>query len=166
MLLHDDSRHVGTIDLEEEQRKRSGDACVLCGCERLTFEPTVYYCNGACNGQRIRRNSYYFTGGRNQYHWCQQCFNELKDSEPLEMPDCTLWKKELAKKKNDDMHEEPWVECDSCQRWVHQICALFNGRKNKGMQACLSPRRPRVSCFFGSTHTPVSTRVYREVQSV
>jgi E1A/CREB-binding protein len=123
---------IASIDAEEEQRKSSGDVCVLCGCEKLLFEPTVYYCNGSCNGQRIRRNSYYYTGGRNQYHWCQQCFNELKDKEPLEFPDCTLWKKELQKKKNDEMHEEPWVECSQCNRWVHQICALFNGRMNKG----------------------------------
>ena len=126
---------MATIDLEEEQRKRTGDACVLCGCERLTFEPPSYYCNGAaCNGQRIRRNSYYFTGGRNQYHWCQQCYTELRDNDAQEFPEIVLYKKDLQKKKNDEMNEEPWVECDQCKRWVHQICALFNGRKNKGMQ--------------------------------
>jgi E1A/CREB-binding protein len=123
---------IASIEAEEEHRKSSGDVCVLCGCEKLLFEPTVYYCNGSCNGQRIRRNSYYYTGGRNQYHWCQQCFNELREKEPLEFADCTLWKKELQKKKNDEMHEEPWVECSQCNRWVHQICALFNGRMNKG----------------------------------
>jgi E1A/CREB-binding protein len=123
---------IANIDAEEELRKSSGDVCILCGCEKLLFEPTVYYCNGSCNGQRIRRNSYYYTGGRNQYHWCQQCYNELKEKDPLEFPDCTLWKRELQKKKNDEMHEEPWVECSQCNRWVHQICALFNGRMNKG----------------------------------
>jgi len=123
---------IASIEAEEEHRKSNGDVCVLCGCEKLLFEPTVYYCNGSCNGQRIRRNSYYYTGGRNQYHWCQQCFNELREKEPLEFADCTLWKKELQKKKNDEMHEEPWVECSQCNRWVHQICALFNGRMNKG----------------------------------
>jgi len=123
---------LASIEAEEEHRKSNGDVCVLCGCEKLLFEPTVYYCNGSCNGQRIRRNSYYYTGGRNQYHWCQQCFNELREKEPLEFADCTLWKKELQKKKNDEMHEEPWVECSQCNRWVHQICALFNGRMNKG----------------------------------
>jgi E1A/CREB-binding protein len=128
------SAMIASIDAEEEQRKSSGDVCVLCGCEKLLFEPTVYYCNGSCNGQRIRRNSYYYTGGRNQYHWCQQCFNELKEKDPLEFPDCTLSKRELQKKKNDEMHEEPWVECSQCNRWVHQICALFNGRMNKGTQ--------------------------------
>ena len=39
--------------------------------------------------------------------------------------------RDLTKKKNDEMHEESWVECSICERWVHQICALFNGRKNK-----------------------------------
>lgn len=102
---------IATIEAEEKQRKLNGDVCILCGCEKLLFEPTVYYCNGSCNGQRIRRNSYYYTGGRNQYHWCQQCFNELRDKQPLEFADCTLWKKDLQKKKNDEMHEEPWVEC-------------------------------------------------------
>lgn len=123
---------IAHIEAEEEQRKSNGDVCILCGSEKLLFEPTVYYCNGSCNGQRIRRNSYYYIGGRNQYHWCQQCFNELREKEPLEFADCTLWKKDLQKKKNDEMHEEPWVECSQCNRWVHQICALFNGRMNKG----------------------------------
>lgn len=48
-----------------------GESCVLCGCEKLHFEPPLYYCNGTgCNSARIRRNSHFYTGGRNQYHWC------------------------------------------------------------------------------------------------
>jgi len=153
---------IAEIDAEEEMRKSNGDVCVLCGCEKLMFEPTVYYCNGSCNGQRIRRNSYYYTGGRNHYHWCQQCYHDLSEKEPLEFADCTLWKKELQKKKNDEMHEEPWVECSQCKRWVHQICALFNGRMNKGNTIyhcpfCFMARRGAREC----KHKPLGARNIR-----
>jgi E1A/CREB-binding protein len=43
----------------------------------------------------------------------------------------TIMKNDLIKKKNDEVHEESWVQCDSCERWVHQICGLFNSRQNK-----------------------------------
>eukprot|EP01138_Halocafeteria_seosinensis_P008764 gb/GECG01008958.1/.p1 GENE.gb/GECG01008958.1/~~gb/GECG01008958.1/.p1 ORF type:complete len:1563 (+),score=226.99 gb/GECG01008958.1/:1-4689(+) len=36
----------------------------------------------------------------------------------------------LEKRKNDDVVAEPWVQCDRCSGWVHQVCGLFNARKN------------------------------------
>ncbi|KAJ8600694.1 hypothetical protein CTAYLR_008316 [Chrysophaeum taylorii] len=124
---------IQSMDAEETHCKDNGEACVLCGGAKLLFEPPVYHCNGTtCNGVRIRRNAYYFTGGRNQYHWCQQCYDKIKDKEKLPVPDMVLHKRDLQKKKNDESPEEPWVECSRCKRWVHQICALFNGRMNKG----------------------------------
>jgi hypothetical protein len=36
----------------------------------------------------------------------------------------------LEKRRNDDVVAEPWVQCDRCAGWVHQVCAMFNARKN------------------------------------
>jgi len=136
---------------QEEKKKLDGEACSLCGQTRLIFEPMVYYCNGvSCNGQRIRRSSNFYAGGNNRYHWCQQCYNELKPDEPIHLMDCTLKRDDLQKKKNNEQNEEPWVECDNCKRWVHQVCALFNGRKNHSDHAvyfcprCIISKRKQV----------------------
>jgi len=117
---------------EEEKDKRQNDrACKFCGNEKLLFEPPVYFCNGVnCSSSRIRRNSHYYVGGNNQYYWCNTCYNDLNESNPIELGDLTIKKSELKKKKNDEIHEEGWVQCDTCERWVHQICCLFNTRLN------------------------------------
>ena len=133
MFDADWKRVQAEMSKEEEHRKNQGETCALCSNGVLLYEPTSYYCNGAaCNGQRIRRNSFYYCDARNKYHWCHVCYGDLKDGEPLEMAECTLQKTDLVRKKNDEQHDEPWVGCDECPRWVHQICALFNGRKNQG----------------------------------
>jgi len=117
---------------EDKERRENDRACTLCGCEKLLFEPPVFFCNGMnCQSTRIRRNSHFYVGGNNQYFWCNQCYNELDDKIPIELVDMTISKADLKKKKNDEVHEESWVQCDCCERWVHQICGLFNTRQNK-----------------------------------
>jgi Bromodomain/TAZ zinc finger len=121
-----------TLDDEDQERRQNERACMLCGCEKLLFEPPVYFCNGMnCQSQRIRRNSHFYIGGNNQYFWCSSCYNELDDKIPIELVDMTIKKADLKKKKNDEVHEESWVQCDTCEKWVHQICGLFNTRQNK-----------------------------------
>lgn len=116
---------------EDDERRKNEKGFTLCGCEKLLFEPLVYFCNGLnCASNRIRRNSHYYIGGNNQYYWCNQCFNELKETEPIELMDMTIKKADLKKKKNDEVHEESWVECEVCNHWIHQICALFNSSQN------------------------------------
>ena len=123
---------VAQLDAEDKERRQNERACVLCGCEKRLFEPPVFFCNGAnCASKRIRRNSHFYIGGNNQYFWCNQCFNELDESAPIELIDLTVEKVDLTKKKNDEVHEESWVQCDVCERWIHQICGLFNTRQNK-----------------------------------
>ena len=122
---------IKQLHAEEEEKRKSGDACQLCGSEKLLFEPPVFYCNGVhCRAKRIRRNSYFYVGGNNQFHWCQTCYDDLKESKPIELAEMTLRKSQLDKKKNNEIPEESWVQCDRCERWIHQICALFNTRQN------------------------------------
>jgi len=128
---------------KNRERHMDGDICALCNSQRRLFEPTVLHCNGTCGMQKIRRNSYYYTAGSksNSNHWCVNCHGLLKDEETIMLDDGTeVWKKDLQKVKNDSMPEEAWVQCDKCDSWVHQICALFNGRKNKSASSFSCPK--------------------------
>ena len=40
----------------------------------------------------------------------------------------TVYKRDLLKRTMEAEIVEPWVKCDTCSVWVHQICALFNDR--------------------------------------
>jgi len=123
---------INQLKVEEEERRKNERACGLCGCEKLQFEPPVFFCNGInCASKRIHRNRHFYIGGNNQYFWCNTCYNELDESTKIDMPDLSVKKDDLKKKKNDETHEENWVQCDVCDRWIHQICGLFNSRQNK-----------------------------------
>lgn len=127
-----------------EKAKKSEDHCIVCGTngrkatdkipsQDLKFEPPVYYCNGSkCQGQRIKRNQFYYSAYHDQYHWCVPCFQELRENQPIKLVECTITKKEIASNKNKHDKEiiESWVMCDGCESWVHWVCALFNGRRN------------------------------------
>ncbi|KAF8053136.1 hypothetical protein N665_1462s0019 [Sinapis alba] len=112
----------------------SDNSCQLCAVEKLTFEPPPIYCT-LC-GARIKRNAMYYTvvAGEHRHYFCIPCYNGSRGdtilAEGTSMP-----KARLEKKKNDEETEEWWVQCDKCEAWQHQICALFNGRRNDGGQA-------------------------------
>ena len=64
-------------------------------------------------------------------NWCHNCYQDEK-RDHLDVDGQRVKKIDTIKRKNDGEQEEAWVECDSCNRWVHQICGLFNkGRNNK-----------------------------------
>ncbi|XP_078153512.1 putative histone acetyltransferase HAC-like 1 isoform X2 [Carex rostrata] len=111
-------------------------SCQLCGVEKLTFKPPPIYCTPC--GVRIKRNTMYYhpVGTDQQKHYlCIPCFNAAS-SETIEIEGQVFLKRSLEKKRNDEKTtEEQWVQCDKCEAWQHQICALFNGCMNDDGQA-------------------------------
>ena len=168
----DYAKLIEQLNAEEDVKRRNGEACSLCGCEKLLFEPPIFYCNGLnCPSKRIRRNSYYYVGGNNQYHWCHQCYQELKDNSNIDLGDISIRKESLVKKKNDEVHEESWVQCDRCERWVHQICALFNTRQNKDQRSeyacpkCTILERKKKGNLEATSTTPMAEDLPRTLLS-
>ncbi|EEY67795.1 histone acetyltransferase, putative [Phytophthora infestans T30-4] len=119
------------------------NVCGMCNEKCINFEPPFVMCSGACR-QRIKRHAVYYKTPDGQYHWCSKCFTSLPkeltikvlpstitDHEhPTPSTDNTLSKFALLKAKFMDELTEPWVQCDQCSGWVHQICALFNACEN------------------------------------
>ncbi|XP_062110978.1 histone acetyltransferase HAC1-like isoform X2 [Humulus lupulus] len=112
----------------------SENSCQLCAVEKLTFEPPPIYCTPC--GARIKRNAMYYcmAAGDTRHYFCIPCYNEAR-GETIVVDGTAIPKARLEKKKNDEETEEWWVQCDKCEAWQHQICALFNGRRNDGGQA-------------------------------
>lgn len=144
-------------DIESSQMhlEKSGEACSLCGLQKRRFEPSVLYCQGKCNMQRINRHAKYFTDRSKANHWCESCYNSLNPDAPVVLDDGSeIRKDDLQGFSNDALPEEAWVNCDHCQSWVHQICALFNGRTNKSNATYTCPR-----CYLSALdQSPSSVR--------
>ncbi|KAK9054276.1 hypothetical protein SSX86_025354 [Deinandra increscens subsp. villosa] len=116
------------------EHSMSENSCQLCAVEKLTFEPPPIYCT-PCGG-RIKRNAMFYTAGTGdtRHYFCIPCFNDAR-GDTINVDGTNILKARLEKRKNDEETEEWWVQCDKCEAWQHQICALFNGRRNDGGQA-------------------------------
>nr|KJB66326.1 hypothetical protein B456_010G135700 [Gossypium raimondii] len=113
----------------------SENSCQLCAVEKLAFETAPIYCSPC--GAWIKRNAMYHTVGAGdpRHYFCNPCHNESR-GDSIVVDGTIIPKARLEKKKkNDEETEEWWVQCDKCEAWQHQICALFNGRRNDGGQA-------------------------------
>nr|XP_017216837.1 PREDICTED: histone acetyltransferase HAC1-like [Daucus carota subsp. sativus] len=115
------------------EQTMSDDPCQLCGMAKVFFEPVPVYCT-LC-GSRVKRSAKYYTAGAvdARRHVCSFCFVQ-NAGESLVVDGTAYPKAEFEKQRNDKIAEEGWVQCDKCPAWQHQICALFNSRRNEGGQ--------------------------------
>ncbi|EOA39293.1 hypothetical protein CARUB_v10012304mg [Capsella rubella] len=128
---------VGQSKTKADKNKAMGctmseNSCQLCAVERLVFEPIPVYCSPC--GVRIKKNALHYycvVAGESRHYVCSPCYNEAHEN-LVSLDGTSIPKASLEKKKNDEQVGEGWVQCDKCEAWQHQICALFNSRRNHG----------------------------------
>ncbi|KAF6170471.1 hypothetical protein GIB67_036245, partial [Kingdonia uniflora] len=105
---------------------------------------------------RIKRNFNYYTTlyGDARYSICKLCFNKIR-GENVNFDGINIQKSKMEKKKNNEEIEEPWVQCDKCEGWQHQVCALFNGKRNSGENAEYICPKCYVEDIRNGERTPV-----------
>ena len=65
----------------------------------------------------------------------------MKDNEVITLDDGSITgKSKLVPEKHDSLPEEAWIQCDDCKGHVHQVCALYNSRKNRSKSTFWCPR--------------------------
>ncbi|KAM1164286.1 hypothetical protein ACFX13_024244 [Malus domestica] len=132
-----------------EDRENSEKVCQLCALGKLFFAPAQIYCS--CCGLRIKRGvNYYCTLDEHssRYCFCNLCYKGSRRGN-ISFHGIRISKATLGRKKNDEETEEPWVQCDKCKGWQHQICAVLNDKSALGGQAentCLKCLLKETEC--------------------
>ncbi|KAL2895924.1 Histone acetyltransferase HAC1 [Bienertia sinuspersici] len=113
----------------------SSSLCQLCGLDKpLAFSPMPIYCS-YCTARIKNRATYYSTSNENSDHcFCTSCYNKCHRGHFI-LHGLSIPKTNLAAKKNDLVTVEPWVQCDRCEGWQHQICGLYIDKKDFGGNA-------------------------------
>ncbi|KAH0754061.1 hypothetical protein KY290_024331 [Solanum tuberosum] len=112
------------------------NVCQLCGIDKLVFVPTPIYCSSCC--KCIKRNLIYYWAvdeADGRHCFCTKCFRKCCGDDNVSSQGLSISKNKFQKAKNNDRNEEPWVQCDKCECWQHQICALYNAKKDLEGQA-------------------------------
>ncbi|KAK9683256.1 hypothetical protein RND81_10G126800 [Saponaria officinalis] len=109
----------------------SDNFCQLCTKDRLSFPPMPIYCS-AC-GLRVNNYQSYYSAkdGQAQFCICTRCYHNCRAGN-IKFNEFTVSKTALHPRKNNLVTDESWVQCDKCEGWQHQICSLFNDKRDLG----------------------------------
>lgn len=113
----------------------SENICQLCALEKLAFSPMPLYCSSC--GARIKNHATYYSTNDatcDQFCFCTTCYNKCHRGN-FTLQGLSIPKTNLVTNKNNLVTVESWVQCGRCEGWQHQICALFNDKKDLGGEA-------------------------------
>nr|KYP39500.1 Histone acetyltransferase HAC12 [Cajanus cajan] len=132
-----------------------GFECQLCEMGTLHFAPLPIYC--FCCGIRIKRNSYYYYRREEddtQPCFCTVCYRNSRGGN-ITFNGTSVSKTDLDKKTNNGEFEEAWVECSKCKSWQHQICALYNDKRDLDNSAEYTCPICRLKEIENGMHVPL-----------
>ncbi|ESW25404.1 hypothetical protein PHAVU_003G032800, partial [Phaseolus vulgaris] len=116
--------------ITEEESGSDAYKCQLCSMATLHYAPQPIYC--FCCGNSIRRNAHYYCKREEEDTdncFCATCYKNGRGGN-ITCNGTTVSKTDLNKKENNRKCEEAWIECSKCKRWQHQICALYNDKRD------------------------------------
>ncbi|CAN6937436.1 unnamed protein product [Brassica oleracea] len=124
--MHLKSLHEGRVELKDIE------TCQLCGESQLLFPAPPLYCS-LCNC-RIQDESLYYipeeTISGAQHQICSPCYDHCR-RQKFTLSGVDIVKANMLKLNNANNQEtEAWVACESCGKWQHQICGLYNPEKD------------------------------------
>ncbi|KAL5080426.1 hypothetical protein RYX36_008847 [Vicia faba] len=168
-FTHDQiTEHINSLRKEplqittEDGTGIDANTCQLCERENLYFAPVPIFCIRCAHS--IRRRNIYFCRKDEEFDAercvCSSCYNASKGG-CIAFNGTSVSKANLEKKINDEVLEEPWVECNKCKRWQHQVCALYNSQKDLGCNVDYICAVCRLREIEDGVHVPLQrTTVY------
>ncbi|KAK4488322.1 hypothetical protein RD792_004078, partial [Penstemon davidsonii] len=135
--LHSLNQCIDLSDGKELTGKTSShsvdeNTCQLCALDRLELTAPPLYCT-SCSTRIKDKLTYYSTLDEMgaQCCFCTLCFKESRGGN-ISFRGLSFSKAKLNKEKNIKKIDEAWVQCDKCECWQHQICALYNPNRDLG----------------------------------
>jgi hypothetical protein len=128
-----------------------GNQCSMCQQHCLSFAPPHLQCSGGCAAD-FRKGSIYFSTRDGTRVYCQKCKSRM-DKESDSAGPHQLSSSQATQSSDGDGGEsmqssqstaedpvapsaliknkcevevEPWVRCTDCNKWLHQVCGLYN----------------------------------------